>query len=61
VFGESVEGRGGRFKGKKAQIRLHPSTDATHPTSGSGGDLFVDASKRLWFCKGGTSWVRLDD
>jgi hypothetical protein len=51
--------RGGRFIGKKAQIRLQPSKATTHPSSGAAGDLFVDASKRLWFCKGGTSWVRL--
>ena len=60
VHGESALGRGGRFKGKKAQIRLDPSTAATHPTSGAAGDLFLDASTRLWLCKGGTSWVRLD-
>jgi hypothetical protein len=38
-----------------------PSTAATHPTSGSRGDLFVDASGRLWYNRGGTAWVRLDD
>ena len=27
------------------------------PGSGAAGDLFVDGIKRLWFCKGGTSWV----
>ena len=60
VLGESALGRGGRFKGKKAQIRLEPSTAATHPDSGAAGDIFVDASKRVWFCKGGDTWVRLD-
>jgi len=61
VQGQGGSGRGGRFSGQKAQIRLDPSTAATHPASGLAGDLFVDKSKRLWFCKGGTSWVRLDD
>jgi hypothetical protein len=60
VLGQSGLGRGGRFSGKKAQIRLDPSTAATHPASGAVGDIFLDASKRLWLCKGGTSWVRLD-
>jgi hypothetical protein len=59
VRGVSPTGRGGRFKGKKAQIRLDPSADATHPPSGARGDLFVDASGRLWFCKGGTTWKQL--
>jgi hypothetical protein len=59
VRGLSALGRGGRFAGKKAQIRLDPSTATTHPGSGLKGDLFVDASPRLWFCKGGTIWVLL--
>jgi hypothetical protein len=59
IFGESTNGRGGIFQGKKAQIRLNPSTAQTHPTGGSTGDMFVDANKRLWFCKGGTTWVQL--
>jgi hypothetical protein len=57
--GESVNARGGRFVGKKAQIRLDPSTATTHPSSGAAGDIFLDKSKRLWFCKGGTTWVKL--
>lgn len=59
VRGESTTGRGGTFKGKLAQLNLAPSTAATHPASGSAGDLFVDSTKRLWFCKGATTWVRL--
>jgi len=59
VYGESREGRGGLFVGLKAQIRLRPSTAATHPSSGQAGDLFVDATKRLWFCKGGSTWALL--
>jgi hypothetical protein len=59
VRGESTVGRGGRFRGNKAQIRLDPSSAATHPSSGAKGDLFVDASGRLWFCKGSTNWVQL--
>jgi hypothetical protein len=60
VRGLSPLGRGGRFAGKRAQVRLEPATATRHPRSGLKGDLFVDASTRLWFCKGGGSWVRLD-
>jgi hypothetical protein len=59
VRGASPTGRGGRFKGRKAQIRLDPSAAATHPASGAAGDLFVDSSHRLWFCKGGATWKQL--
>jgi hypothetical protein len=60
VRGESVQGRGGVFSSSaSAQIRLQPSSAATHPSSGKPGDLFVDTSKRLWFCKGGTAWKQL--
>jgi hypothetical protein len=57
VVGRSDLGRGGRFHGKRAQIKLVPSTAATHPASGSAGDIFLDASKRLWLCKGSTIWA----
>jgi hypothetical protein len=59
VRGESTHGRGGLFKGKKAQLRLQPSTANSHPSSGAMGDLFVDKHGRLWFCKGGTTWRQL--
>lgn len=59
VAGHSANGRGGRFSGKKAQLRLSPSSRATHPGTGAKGDVFVDASARLWFCRGGSTWVRL--
>jgi hypothetical protein len=52
-------GRGGIFSGGKAQLKLHPSSASTHPTKGQRGDLFVDKSGRLWFCKGRTMWVQL--
>jgi hypothetical protein len=52
-------GRGGQFSGAAASVRLMPSTGTTHPHSGKAGDLFVDASHRLWFCKGGTTWVKI--
>ena len=58
VLGQGGSGRGGRFSGRKAQVRLEPSGAASHPASGAAGDLFVDRSRRLWFCKGGRSWVR---
>lgn len=59
VRGASTTGRGGLFKGKAAQIRLFPSTAASHPASGQLGDLFLDSNKRLWFCKGGTTWKQI--
>jgi hypothetical protein len=60
IDGISSGGVGGRFKGKTAQVQLVPSTTASsHPTSGSAGQLFVDKSKRLWYCRGGTSWKQL--
>ena len=55
----SALGAGGLFSGKTAQIQLVPSTASTHPASGTAGQLFVDKSNRLWFCKGGTSWHQL--
>ncbi len=51
--------RGGDFSGKAAAIRLRPSTAATHPASGKPGDLFVTSGHSLFFCKGGTTWVKL--
>jgi hypothetical protein len=59
VYAQSDNGRGGTFTGKKGQLRLIPSSAANHPTSGRAGDIFLDASKRLWLCKGGTTWVRI--
>jgi hypothetical protein len=58
-FTHVAGGRGGLFSGGKAQLRLHPSSASTHPTKGQRGDLFVDKSGRLWFCKGRTTWVQL--
>ncbi|KAA1415266.1 hypothetical protein F0U44_21460 [Nocardioides humilatus] len=57
VFGAGV--RGAQFDGTAAALRLAPKAAATHPTSGLAGDLYVDGSKRLWFCKGGRAWVQL--
>jgi hypothetical protein len=51
VLGTSDNGRGGIFRGAKAQIRLTAGTRTTHPTSGQRGDLYADSSGRLWFCK----------
>jgi hypothetical protein len=60
VDASSALGMGGRFAGRTAQVQLVPSTSfSSHPSSGSAGQLFVDKSKRLWFCKGGTSWKLL--
>jgi hypothetical protein len=59
VLGISTNGRGGAFTGKAAQVQLLPSSATTHPSSGARGDLFVDNSGRLWFCKGSTTWKQL--
>jgi hypothetical protein len=59
VLGHSRAGRGGVFGGGLAPMRLLPSATKAHPASGRAGDLFVDQSKRLWFCKGGTIWKQL--
>lgn len=59
VYGLGANGRGGVFKGDKAQVLLIPSSATTHPSSGKKGDLFVDSSGRLWFCKGGKSWKQV--
>jgi hypothetical protein len=59
VFGFAAQGRGGVFRGPKAQVRLIPSGAATHPTTGVIGDLFLDKNKRLWFCKGGKTWKQI--
>ena len=59
VRGSSKRGRGVVASGKVAQLRLMPSSATSHPSSGALGDLFLDRSKRLWFCKGGRNWARL--
>jgi hypothetical protein len=51
VSGTSTSGRGGQFQGAAAAIRLVPTTASSHPTPGQAGDLVVDSSGRLWFCK----------
>ncbi len=50
VQGTAAVGRGGQFIGGEAQVRLVPTTAASHPASGATGDLYVDKSGRLWFC-----------
>ena len=50
--------RGGVFSGSAAAIQLAPHA-GSHPHTGSKGDLFVDHNTHLWFCRGGTSWVKL--
>ena len=59
VFGYAESGRGGVFRGPTAQVRLIPSSRASHPASGAIGDLFLDNNRRLWFCKGGTTWKQI--
>lgn len=58
-FAQEVGGRGGQFHGAAAQVRLLPSKATSHPSSGQRGDLFVDTSGRLWFCRGGTTWKQI--
>jgi hypothetical protein len=59
-FGQSAavraiikKGRGGVFSGPTAQVQLVPGPGATHPRTGGRGDLYVDNTGRLWFCKVG--------
>jgi hypothetical protein len=59
VEGVSTLGIGGRFSGRTAHIELVPSKASSHPTEGEAGQLFVDSSSRLWYCKGGKSWHQL--
>jgi hypothetical protein len=49
--GGGAGGRGGVFSGIAAQAQLVPGTLASHPKSGSRGDLYADKTGRLWFCK----------
>jgi hypothetical protein len=59
VLGRSSTGRGGAFSGKLAQLHIAPSARPSHPASGQLGDIFLDSNKRLWFCKGGTTWSQI--
>jgi hypothetical protein len=51
VYATSTSGRGGTFQGPVASVRLMPGKLATYPKTGSIGDLYVDTTGRLWFCK----------
>jgi len=55
----SSKGVGAVFKGLSAQIQMYPAAASTHPTVGSAGQLFVDHSGRLWYCRGGRTWKQL--
>jgi len=59
VLAVSDSGRGGIFGGAKAPLLLLPSGAASHPARGDRGDLVVDKTGRLWFCKGGSHWKQL--
>jgi hypothetical protein len=59
VDASSALGVGGKFSGKKAQLYLVPSTASSHPSTGTPGQLFVDRYKRLWYCKGTSTWIQL--
>jgi hypothetical protein len=59
--GAGVRGNGkhgGVFTGSAAAIQLVPHS-GSHPHFGTKGDLFVDHNVHLWFCRGGTNWVKL--
>jgi len=60
VYGDGgAHGRGATLVGNVAQLRLAPGTLGSHPASGNAGDLYVDKTNRLWFCKGATAWHQL--
>jgi hypothetical protein len=53
VLGTSANGRGAVLYGKAAHLRLYPAPTSSHPSAGARGDLYVDSSGRLWYCKTG--------
>lgn len=53
VAGHSKNSRGGIFSGGAAQLKLVPGSLASHPVSGEQGDIYLDSSGNLWFCKHG--------
>ena len=62
VHGAATDGVGGVFEGSKANINLHPIPAATHPDTGTAGDLLVDQTGRLWFCQATgdpARWIQL--
>ena len=62
MYASSTNARGIVSASKLAQLQLTPGTQTTHPKAGAAGDLFVDKSARLWFCKATGSpatWVKL--
>ena len=62
IYGTAANGRGGVFAGTAAAVNLAPASANTHPTGGNTGDLFVDSTGALWYCKAGGSaatWVKL--
>ncbi len=56
----SASGRGAVLAGGTAAVRLLPGDSPGHPDAGCTGDLVVDVLGRLWFCRGGVDWTRLD-
>jgi len=58
IRGTAPLGRGAVLTGAAAPLRLVPSNNTGHPAHGQTGDLYVDASGRLWFCKGAT-WKQI--
>jgi hypothetical protein len=58
VQATSASGRGAVLAGKAAPARLVPGP-GPHPSHGEAGDLYVDATNRLWFCRGGPDWKQL--
>ena len=62
VHGAATRGVGGVFEGSKANITLRPIPGETHPDPGTTGDLLVDSTGRLWFCRASgnpATWVQL--
>ena len=51
VHGVATDGVGAVFEGSKANMSLRPMPGATHPAAGATGDLYVDQTGRLWFCR----------
>jgi hypothetical protein len=52
VYGESISGYGGVFKGGQAPLRLVPSPNSGAPASGTHevGELWLDKDGKIWVC-----------
>jgi hypothetical protein len=55
----SASGHGAELSGSVAQLQLVPNPTTGHPATGQPGELIVDTSGALFYCRGGSNWVTL--